>query len=488
MKIFNPSRLISIIFLIPSFSILWSQQSSVFNQGSYNLYSLNPAALGLTETTQANLNYKKNWIGFVGSPELTQISIDGPISAGKQGYGLTLKNERAGIFLNTSLSTAFRHRIRLTKNQQIYFGFSGGLQRQTADFSKINADAPDEFKNWPSIQTTTLPDASVGIVYGFKNFKFMFSGNHLFNQKFKYQEPVFNEIVSYRSLSNFNLVIQHNFQNKKGNWTYTPNLTLRSSLGLPIQFDILNTVSYSEKLFLGLGYRSHFAAYGNIGFSVNEKLRAFYSYEYSNGIQSTSMGGHEIGLSIRIQQSKNSKIKTDISIPSREEEKNSITKNSQTALVKNHDKLKTEFWDLLAKQIPNREVHKLLSNSEKQNNKIEDNAPRTKYIFIETKNISKKENNKIDANTYYEIIYGSYIEMNDAKKMQQFLGREFDTKSKIVQINGLEKNLFYVASQEQFQILNSAEELVTDKKTLLKNKFQNEISVDVWILQTQKTK
>ncbi|MBL7932695.1 MAG: PorP/SprF family type IX secretion system membrane protein, partial [Bacteroidia bacterium] len=174
-----------------------AQQNILLNQSAYNPYILNPAAIGLNNEITANCHYKKNWFGMSESPELVQLTVDGPFSKNKYGAGLNVINERAGIFSKTYLSGSLRFRAKLNLKHHLLFGLSAGFQRQLSDFSKIKADAPEEFQQWPQQQAVTIPDAAFGITYSCKKWLLGFSVTQLLQQNYLYREPVYNKELQY---------------------------------------------------------------------------------------------------------------------------------------------------------------------------------------------------------------------------------------------------------------------------------------------------
>jgi type IX secretion system PorP/SprF family membrane protein len=280
-----------------------AQQSILLDQSAYNLFVLSPAAAGLSAGGAAHCHYKKNWLGLSDSPELMQFTIDGPLSGDKYAAGFSMANEKAGIFSKTLITGALRYRARLNTTNSILLGLSGGMQRQSADFSRIKADAPEEFTSWPQQQTTTMPEAGFGIGWQFRQVLLMASANQLLSQNFSFANPLSNSDVHLRNIPQFTFLLRNTFELKKETWFWTPHVTVRTPNGLPVQIDLVNTISYRNKIWLGVGYRYYYAWYGTLGIALSSRILFMYSYEYSQGIQVYTRGGHEIGIRFGLSNS-----------------------------------------------------------------------------------------------------------------------------------------------------------------------------------------
>jgi len=513
MKIFKTK-----IFLL-GFCLLFSmngftQQTILLNQSSYNLFVLSPAAIGFNQDITTNCHYKKNWLGIADSPELMQLTIDGSLHKNKYALGLNLVNEKAGIFSKTYLSGAFRYRVKLNKTHHLLFGLSAGFQRQLSDFSKIKADAPDEFAQWPQQQAATIPDASFGLAYTFKKLVVTLSATQLLQQKYEYKEPVYNKELQYKTVSQFIISLQNTFTLKPEIWYYTPSLILRTPQGLPVQFDFLNTLNYKNKLLLGIGYRHFYALYANLGFCITDKLRVIYSYEYSLGIQSYTRGGHEIGLTFGMTN-RNSKPKTledNLNKKPLDEIFEKLDKHDQQievltkkmdSLDKNLAILKSEIELLKSKQVSENEItqaieayykkdenkNKLVEkynstqnvDEKNKNNKIDKEG---KYKVISPKNETEFESSQETLNSNYKIVLGVYQLAGYAKEYQKFLMREFNWDSRLSQLYDHPKKYIYVCTLKEFKSLKEALVELQKVRREVKSKSISVTRGEAWILQT----
>lgn len=493
---------------------LFAQQSVILNQSSFNPFVLNPAAIGLNNDITANCHYKKNWLGLSESPEAMQLTVDGSVKNTKYAFGINLLNEKAGIFSKTYFSGAFRYKVKLNKEHHVLFGISAGFQRQLSDFSKIKADSPDEFSQWPQQQAATIPDASFGLIYNFRKFSVMASANQLLQQNYTYSEPVYNKELTYKTVSHFILSIQNTFVLKSNIWYYTPQIILRTPQGLPVQFDLVNTLSYKNKFLAGCGYRNYYAAYAHFGFNITEKLRVIYSYEYSLGIQNTTKAGHEIGLTFGLinKPTKTNRENEATDRRSIDEIFEKLDKHDQEievltkkvdSLDKNIGLLKKEISVLKDNQVDETELTKAIENyfgKDENKNKLihKTDSQGTASIVERSDRISeagkykvispKTEHdylNYIDSlNANYKIVLGVYQLSTYAKEYQKFLLRELNCKTKLVELPDHPKKFIYVCIPDEHTDLTKAlNELKIVRKTV-KSKSVEITKGEAWILQT----
>lgn len=119
------------------------------------------------------------------------------------GLGAVFGGESAGIFLKQSVSGIFSYKVPLSSKQFLAFGLGAGFRRQSVNFSALNADAPEEFYNWPQQQSSILPDASFGFLYAFKKLYITAAANQVFASAFEYQDPHLDQIIRFKTLSDY---------------------------------------------------------------------------------------------------------------------------------------------------------------------------------------------------------------------------------------------------------------------------------------------
>lgn len=296
-------RYIILIFLNLTFLLAYSQNEIIVNQYSQNIFALNSSYGCLAEKGEANLYYKKLWSGFNDSPEFSQITLFSPIKNKKTGIGLNAAYHQIGLFSYFNAQGSFSYKLKLNDLNFLSFGLQAGIKRLQVNFSKINAYDPDEFFDFPQMQGSTIPTADFSISYKRKTLLVFTSANQLLAGKFKYNDATFqptltSQIVPYYLIG---LKWDNALSNKLNN---SSALIIRSHQGLPIQVEFSNTVTWQEKVSLGIGYRQTYSAYALARFQLTPNLSAGYSYEYNlNKLNKYTNGGHEINICYGISSS-----------------------------------------------------------------------------------------------------------------------------------------------------------------------------------------
>ena len=87
-----------------------------------------------------------------------------------------------------------------------------------------------------------------------------------------------------------------------GKWTLEPSFLLKYQAAASVQYDINATISYHDRVAVGVQYRSGDAVAALLTINILEKLRVAYSYDMTiSGLSTYSKGAHEIILSYGIK-------------------------------------------------------------------------------------------------------------------------------------------------------------------------------------------
>jgi type IX secretion system PorP/SprF family membrane protein len=484
----------------------YAQQTAILNQTSYNLFAVNPGAIGISNELTLNCQYKKNWPGIAESPESTRLTLDGPVTR-NIGLGLNLANERAGIFSKVSCSGAFRYKIKLKAQSDLFFGISGGMQRQSADFSKIKAESPDEFSAWPVQQCAIIPDATFGMAFTCKKFLLAASACQVLSRSFTYKEALFNNNIGYNQIPVMILIAQYKFISTSGLIAFHPSLIVRSPQGLPFQPELSGTLYYNNALLVGVGYRFSCAYFVNAGFIVNNKLRFIYSYEYASGINGVLNGCHEVGLAYspkgNVSHSKNFSRREETALQEiyekldQDAELMEKLRTKIDSIDRNLIALRNEAANLNSRQVTNDDIVKAISVYMSRHEKKSVSGPgsgsravsgaaaqpsRYKMINPKTGTEPSEIDNTIKAN--YKMVLGVYQVLPIAKQYQQFLRREMKIETTLLQLEDSPNNYLYVCTKAEYTNLNSALSALYQMRTEIKAKPIQITRGEAWILQT----
>lgn len=469
-----------------------AQQTVILNQSAYNIYLSNPAAAGLHSETNLNVYFRKQWAGISDSPQFTGFSIDGAINDKKIGLGCIVFSEQAGVFSKTIASVAYRYKFKISDTSHLILGLAPGIRSQQIDFSKIKAEDPGEFSQLPLRQVYTVPDVSAGILYLYRNLEAGFSASQLLPGKFRYNEPFYNVNIAGRLVPFYQVHLKHtvNFMNNR--YKYIPALFLRTIQGLPVQIDFSNTVIWSDRFLLGVGYKQAYNTYLNIGYLITGRLRVVYSYEHSFNGRASIKGAHEFGLRFNLSPLtgldreiipfKNKQVDEIYEKIDLQEQKLERTGQKVDTIDRNLNYLKEEIEKIKKGELNKDEFKKQMDDFKKSS---EGKAgKKEKYIKIDSPN--RVDELKDAAGARYNIILGVFKNFDYAKSCQKILEREFGIKTKLIEAEGSTATLFYISLPNDYEkVKDSSEEFSKIRKFLSKQPIQI-LNGEPWILQTNK--
>lgn len=502
---------LTFLYLTNSFS----QNEILINQYSQNIFALSSSYSSLSGQPEANLYYKKLWSGFADSPEFSQITVSSPLKGQKLGLGLNTTYQQAGLFsyLNAQISCSYK--IKLNDINFLSFGLQGGIKRLQVNFNKINAYDADEFMNFPKLQSSTLPTADFSVSYKRKTFLAFASANQLLSGKFKYNDATFqpsltSQVVPYYIVGvRWDKAINTQFNN-------TAVLIYRSHQGLPFQIEVSDIVTWRNKIAFGLGYRQSYTTYALARFQVTPNLLIGYSYDYNvNKMNTYTKGGHEINLSLKFGNGKN----TDS--PKRSSGKDVTELYEQLDLMnqkleqsnkrvdsldKNVMALRDELNRIKQQGLNQEEIKRLIdsikvtggsasgNNNSKGNDKTTNSSNNEKYKN-EFKGNGKKKygsiKNEQDGSQYegvtnakYSVVLGIYKIFKYSKEYQKLLLRDHKIDTELIQLENAENNYYYVVEKKSYTNLKEALTKLYETRKDLDARAEKITNGQPWVLVT----
>ena len=116
---------IFIVAVLLVVNTLYAQQDPSFTLYQYNMNVINPAYAGINGITEANLNFRSQWVNLEGSPETQSFSIGIPVND-KIGVGLSIVNDKVFVLNETDAYIDFSYRVQVSDNINLYLGLKAG--------------------------------------------------------------------------------------------------------------------------------------------------------------------------------------------------------------------------------------------------------------------------------------------------------------------------------------------------------------------------
>ncbi|MBN2819582.1 MAG: PorP/SprF family type IX secretion system membrane protein [Bacteroidales bacterium] len=277
----------AICFAILSFILLFPPKISTaqadinmsthwYSRGGYN-----PAFIARTEYLYLFSNYRQQWVGIEGAPQVLNIQASEYVSKLNSAFGVSLVSDNIGAsrFLNPLLNYAYR--IEGEKNWTLSLGMAGGFFNRKIDPSQFEADVIND----PSINYVSeeilKPDANVGLEFQNNWFIIGASTTHIFslfdaddyflNSNHRYGYVVYknNELETFFYKLSVLVVNRDNLTFYEGN----AFIRMKHSTGL--------MKGPREVFDFGVSYRSSRQMSFMMGILLKPNIRVGYAYDHS---------------------------------------------------------------------------------------------------------------------------------------------------------------------------------------------------------------
>ncbi|WP_300664384.1 type IX secretion system membrane protein PorP/SprF [Fluviicola sp.] len=318
----NKKHFITGLFVVLLF-VSFGQQQSIFTNILANPLHYSPAYVGSTNYHEVSFFNRTQWVGFKDAPRNFYLNFHGSFkNKAKHGYGVQLLSEQTGLLSKTGIYVNYGYQIKMSKKWKMGLGVRPGfVQYRIRLYDAVVADAGD-----PIFTGNTYSGNAFDVNAGFRLYsdKFEFSGgiDHLIGKNLNLSS--YNQNLQFH----YTLMTSYKFQFKK-NWELRPAILFRYTKPVPSQLSILAQLSYKEKFFGGLNFRTNDAIGIFLGIRLKNRLSITYGYDYSyTKIRKYGAGSHEVGISFIITKNR----------PSLEEEddklNNSILEDIQKEIEK----------------------------------------------------------------------------------------------------------------------------------------------------------
>jgi type IX secretion system PorP/SprF family membrane protein len=266
-----------------------AQQEAQYTQNQFNsMLMINPAYAGSQGGPSAALRYRNQWVGMPGSPKTVNFNGEMLIPNKKIGIGLSLTNDKLGVYSNTSADLSLGYHIQLTDKLKMSAGTKLGVDFVKSDFTALSGvDFSD-----PLYVNTSFAMPYVGV------------GGLLYNDMW-YLGLSSPRVVSFEDASPQSKYGKPHLYAYSGvtipisaDWKVKPALMLKYQAQAPLQADIAADFWYANTVGLGVSYRTTDA----VNLMLKTKLNKFnFGYSYDIGVSNNNnfhRGSHELYFGI----------------------------------------------------------------------------------------------------------------------------------------------------------------------------------------------
>lgn len=311
-------KLLNILFLLCITGQLFSQNLPVHEQYLTDYMLLNPAFVGISETSTIKFSHRGQWLGLDDAPSTSVLSFKTRIKNQNLGIGAYIFNDMNGAYsqFGSQLSLAYHLLLNSKRNDKLILSmglsFKGFLH--TIDESGFNPDIYDPVISY-SRYSYPFIDANAGISLFYKqNFVGLAVDNLLpLNKTFTYRgDPV------VRKKFNFHIGYCQTISRKQqliSTMVFRTNFLGLNQLDINVKYHFMNsktirskTLKYDNDFWIGLAYRhtldninlSPLSIIPYIGFTQSYIT---ISYFYDIGLTPLNRynyGTHQISLGIKL--------------------------------------------------------------------------------------------------------------------------------------------------------------------------------------------
>lgn len=282
-----------------------AQQDAQFTQYMYNRLFYNPAFSGQEAGHTITALHRSQWSSYTtsagggGAPTTQLITLSSGFERSKFGVGLSLVNDRIGIFNNqeANLSVAYHQRVGRGK---LSIGASGSFFSSSIRYDDIDVVNPELLPGGGS-ETQINNSISLGLLYDRSNFYAGVSMRH-------FNEPAFDFGEGFENrLENHHYVLMGYRINTFALFSIEPSLLLKSISLNNFSYDVSVIGTYNKKISLGLAYRGEESASVLVGYSLlrDNSLRLGYAFDLVvGGLEAKSPTSHEFMLTYALPQAR----------------------------------------------------------------------------------------------------------------------------------------------------------------------------------------
>lgn len=294
-----------------------AQQAPQYSQYIFNELVINPAYAGSKEILNMNATYRNQWTGLEGAPTTQSISIDGPTSNPRLGWGAHLLNDVLGAQRQSGVYADVSVRIATSRFSKLALGISAGAAQYVLDGTKLQAGSSLPDAAVPEgMESQILPDAKIGVFFNTERFYAGFTAASLIPYK------TANLLVVTPRRHYF---LSAGYMFDLGNsMRLKPSILLKEDFKSPTNIDLNTFLLLHERFWVGASYRTALPMFTNLEMKqlgkrdavalmaqvyATPRLRVGYAYDISLS-KLSNYASHEVSVGYSFYKKQHGRILT----------------------------------------------------------------------------------------------------------------------------------------------------------------------------------
>ncbi len=302
-----------------------SQTGITLGQYFQNMPEYSASLAGMNDFTDIRMGYRKQWIGFQGSPSTTYFSAYGAIRekknhylnntirtsrrsslqpvknkiAKKYGVGGYIMNNTIGPFKQIKGAITYAFHVPVSRTHYLSFGLSPEISNSTINLEGYSVK-----------EGTNDPKYDELLANGYRNTYFdVNSGVSFYSDKYYisygFIQPLKSHLSGYKDNSLSQKSAKHNILAGyrflfSGNLEIIPNTLVSIEPKLPLFYEVGVRARYRYNTWVGMAYRNDHTLAVMGGLTLNDILRIGLNYEYKTSDFVANHSG-TVGIVLGIQ-------------------------------------------------------------------------------------------------------------------------------------------------------------------------------------------
>lgn len=414
------------------------QQTPTFDHYLTNGYILNPAAAGLNGNN-AYLDLRNQWQGFVGAPQTQMLTVDGSFKRDKFGLGLKVINDKVNIIGATSAYLTYSYNVKFSETHTLRLGVSGGLYQNRIIYDNIIAEDPSEMQVFSKNQSASNFDVNIGLLYKLRNLTVGGSVFHAMPTSYYYEDNYNFNQLTFSNIRHLVVNAQYDFHLKGGKWVVQPSILAKGVQGMPFLMEGAVTGTYKDQFWMTARYAHEVGYTMLVGGKIINSLTLAYAYSLSsNQIATQNNGTHEILLGYKFGKGSGGGGELSSKELQKIKDQNAELYEKVDYLEKENQKIKEDLEkqkELLKNSVYG--LEELKKDLEKDRESLEEMIKNNEFDPAKSNpNGSPIEYNEdgteIPSSGNLYVIIGATRGIENAKKYQGIVAREYDLQTKVI--------------------------------------------------------
>lgn len=290
---------------------LFAQQQERSNNYFLLPATLNPAYATDVDRPELFLHYAQYLTGVPGAPSTQGLQFYLPFRKDTMGFGVGVFHEQLNVLETLKASAMYGYEKSFGAKQSVQLGVTLQAINQRLDFDKIRSENPEESSLLQNSSRALSMNMGLGIAYSYSDLSIGVVADQLRESNVLFSSPEDDKSLNFQYIRHFLFHASYKKKLKKLPLVVQPLVLLRSTQGVPVNWEVGTSIAYDEKFWLSLAYWHNTGVKTGIGVNVLSQLSVGYQYGFpTTEIAKISSGSHEVVMKFSMNRKDNSTIDT----------------------------------------------------------------------------------------------------------------------------------------------------------------------------------